>query len=352
MASIEDKIRLSASRNSELLRILSETDHAPPALEQQRRYIEDLRQQSTASQKNINKLDKLKEKEFKEHKAYRDSVMRRFAYKVSGKKEKFAQQAAKEEEDYFRVLQDEFKAKEMHKDIERMLAEALQVKQGLEEESKRHQEAQNNLDALYDSIFQGPSPGFSEEDDLETMSQQALEQYHQTSVAVETEDQAAKTLGTAQRTMQNALNSMQDALQYSRMDMWGGGTFTDMMERNALSQAEQYVMSAHMLVLQAQRLSPLVRDLPPARIAQGNLMSDVFFDNIFTDMAFHDKIKASNMEVEACARALAQNVEALQRSQRERLADLKDKAKRLEESRVALQKAREAAFQSHVGPSS
>lgn len=25
---------------------------------------------------------------------------------------------------------------------------------------------------------------------------------------------------------------------------------------------------------------------------QGNLMSDMFFDNIFTDMAFHQKIQA------------------------------------------------------------
>jgi hypothetical protein len=73
-------------------------------------------------------------------------------------------------------------------------------------------------------------------------------------------------------------------------------------------------------------------------------MSDVFFDNIWTDMAFHEKIKASNAEVARCAAELDRD--ALDaRSRRSRLLEeLHQQEKRLEADRVALQQAREAAF--------
>ena len=87
----------------------------------------------------------------------------------------------------------------------------------------------------------------------------------------------------------------------------------DMMERNALVNAQGNASQVEILVSQAMRASPPPRGVQPIGrldIARGfvascilflfpflliptlsfpysSLLSDVFFDNIFTDMAFH-----------------------------------------------------------------
>lgn len=80
--SVESRIKEAAARINELLQVLAETDHALPALEQQRRYIADLQNECAATEKRIATLDKQRQKELKEHAKYRDSVMRRLAFKV------------------------------------------------------------------------------------------------------------------------------------------------------------------------------------------------------------------------------------------------------------------------------
>jgi hypothetical protein len=87
------------------------------------------------------------------------------------------------------------------------------------------------------------------------------------------------------------------------------------MERNALTQAQMSASRADSLVEQAVRISPRVRHVGRVNIPAGyicslaflvravvthkfpcrSIISDVFFDNIFTDMAFHGKSKSSTI---------------------------------------------------------
>ena len=344
MASTEAKIHDAAARNAELLAVLAETDHAVPDLLAQNRLIEDLQAQAREAAARVATLDSRRKKELAEHERYRDSVVRRFAWKVSGRQEKFAERAAKEEREYFASLQMEHQGKQMAAHLDEALAAAVGARGALQAAADRHTAAQQDLDRLYRGIFQGPSPGFPEEDAREDDCAQAGRVYGDARRRAEAEGLATRLLADARRRLQNALGAMDDALRASRRDMYGGGTFHDMMERNALHQAEMHVAGARMLVLQAQGQSPAVRDLPPVTIAQGSLMSDVFFDNIFTDMAFHEKIERSAAEVHHCALALE---EQLSRSQARHAAlgdEVGEKGRLLETSRVALQKAREAAF--------
>lgn len=103
-----------------------------------------------------------------------------------------------------------------------------------------------------------------------------------------------------------------------------------------------------MLVDQASRTSPEVHPLPSVNIAQGSLMSDVLFDNIFTDMQFHEKIKQSQSELERAERDLqAQRSNAEQRYSSLN-GQLLQQAQGLESARVALQRVREDAFWKHA----
>ena len=343
--SLEDKIKETSARNAELLHALHDTESAAPALDAQKRYVADLEKQAAEAALNLKRLATKRKRELKEHESYRDSVMKRFAYKVSGKTDKFDARAAKEEREYFDVLQEEHQADVMKKNLDAMLSDAHRVRAELEAKVETHRQRQKELDSLYESIFTGPSPGFPEEDERERETNAIVQAYQEARSRVVAEGDVVKFLDQAQQRLNGALMCMEDALQASRMDMFGGGTFSDMMERNALNKAENQVQNARMMVGQAQRCSPLVRDLPPVRIAQGNLLGDVFFDNIFSDMAFHDKIHQSNKEVQQCARALTADLKAARQRHLEISRETDHKALEVQQARSRLQKVREAAFE-------
>jgi hypothetical protein len=343
--SLEDRIRDTSERNVELLNILHQTDSAIPDLEAQKRHVADLERQVARQAERLKQIGYRRKQELREHEHYRDSVLRRFAFKMSGKADKFEARAAKEEREYFDVLQEEHQAQVMKKNLDEMLADATTVRCELEVRAATHLEAQKDLDSLYESIFTGPSPGFPEEDQQERETSSALRAYQEARSRAEAEGLVVNILTQAQTRLNGALMSMEDALHASRRDMYGGGTFSDMMERSALNKAETLVRQATALVTQAQRASPMVRPLPPVRIAQGNLLGDVLFDNFFSDMAFHEKIQQSNLEVRNCAQSLTTDLISATQRHTELLREADQKNEVVRQARVLLQKAREKVFQ-------
>ncbi|KAK4465170.1 hypothetical protein QBC42DRAFT_262193 [Cladorrhinum samala] len=351
LASVKDKIRQASAKNTELLRVLTETDHAKPSLDQQRRLIADLEREVAESDKRLAAVGRKRQKEFKDHEKYRDSVLRRFAYKATGKSDKFSAKAAKEETEYFEALQEEQRETAISRDVKDQLSAARNVAENLEAQVRRHNEMQTELDNLYSSIFAGTTPGFPAEDEKEQICNAAMQAYHEARTALEAESHAVRILREAQQRMGHSLSAIEEALSHSRRDMFGGGSFTDMMERNALHRAEAEAMAAQMLVLQAKRMSPHVGDLPDVSINQGNLMMDVFFDNIFTDMAFHEEIKRSKQSVVRAASVMDGLLADAAKREAEVRTSLQTKEREMQEARVALQRERERAFESVMGGS-
>lgn len=66
MTDTEAQIRQAAPKNAELLRVLAETDHAPPALEQQNRFLADLQAQASQSDNKLKELDARRKSELKD----------------------------------------------------------------------------------------------------------------------------------------------------------------------------------------------------------------------------------------------------------------------------------------------
>jgi len=223
MEDIQSKIQAAAPRNQELLQTLSETDYAKPALEQQKRYVADVENEIKQLHKHLKQLEEKRKKELKDHEKYRDSVMKRFAYKIGGKREKFNVKAEKEEREYFEVLQEEHKATEMRKNLSSTLDEAQKHRSELEGAASRHDQAQRSLDELYDTIFEGPTPEFPEEDSKEYSANDALNRYHNMRVHVESEAQVLKILSNAAQKMSLAKYALAEARSHSQMDMFGGG---------------------------------------------------------------------------------------------------------------------------------
>ena len=344
--TIEEHIQAASARNAVLCQTLTETDYAKPSLAQQRGYIADLESELKQVKKRLTELDKRRDKDLMDHVKYRDSVFRRFAYKASGRREKFDEKAAQEEKEYFEGMQETNTKQEEQRQLQGLLDEANTRRGELERDAQRHEKAQKELDGLYDSIFGGPNPSqkFPEEDRLEKESEGILGEYEQHRQTLEGEERGLRLLQGARKEMTLALRHLASARGYSTWDMWGGGTMVDMMERNELSSADKQWSAVKTLHLEAQHSSRNIQPLPQVRVAAGSLMSDVFFDNIFTDMAFHEKIKQSEVEMRRADEALAGQLQAAQERVEHGQAAMRDLSGRLEQARVALQKRRMEIF--------
>jgi hypothetical protein len=222
---------------------------------------------------------------------------------------------------------------------------ALAAQDDLEKECARRATAQSELKSLYVRIFQGPTPSFPEEDEAERKVSSAHEAYSSACARLEVDRQVQRILEDVDRRLRVSLGHIESALDASRLDMFGASSKADMMERSALHDAELEVMQAQMLIMQAQRFSPEVMPLPSVKIARGSLMSDVLFDNIFSDMEFHDKIKNSRAELTRAYQTWKPQVEAAKERCRASEQQAKVQSELPKTAREELQRVRQRIFE-------
>ena len=150
--------------------------------------------------------------------------------------------------------------------------------------------------------------------------------------------------------MQTAAAAMQEAIDSSRLDIIGmGGSFADMMERDALSKAAVALSESLRHMDEARRWQPAIVHLRTVHIDMGHMVSDVMFDNIFSDMNQHERIKGSNNQLmEAMAQLKEQLAAQVQRAKGATEA-LKMARASMEEARGELQSIRAEAFERLAG---
>lgn len=351
MSQLTQSLINAAARNHELLSTLSSTDYAAKTLQDTTAYITDLETQTKATEKELLKLHSITEDERKDHVKLRDSTFRRYAHKLGGRKgeAKFVSRSEKEEREFLAAWQKEREAEERKSELRRALNTANEDRQRLESEKSRNVSAQCDLDQLYASIFSGPTPELPGEDQLETAVRYAKQHFEQVQSQCNADCAAVDALRRVETRLQTAAGAMQEALSMSRYDMMGGGTFADMMERDALSQAAVAISEGLRHMDEARRLQPAITHLREVHVDMGHFVSDVMFDNIFTDMAQHDRIHASNQQLmEAMAQLKQQMSMQVQRAQSAKLA-LNQARASMEEARVELQNIRAEAFERLAG---
>jgi hypothetical protein len=341
----KDIILAAAARNDELITILGETDYGQSALQQSTAYVSELQTLMAAEDENVKKAVVKLQKDQSKHEIYRDSHVKRLAYRMTGNKEKFQAKAEKEEREYHEALQARVQAEKKFEMLKDTLKEAQASKSEYEKVAARHKKAQADLDSLYNSIFDGPTPEFPEEDAAEASVQQARQIYQDISAKLNIESQVVQLLSHADERMSLARLQVDEAISCSDGDIWAFRVpMADLYERDYLSQAQVHASNVGVLVAMAQRSQPLVQSIGRMEIAQGNFMSDMLFDNIFSELSFHDKIKASEVELKrAHAKLLTQLKESKQRLARAK-SEFKTAEGRLQEARKQLERVRMEAF--------
>lgn len=286
MTSTHEKIHHAASRNTELLAGLHNTESAPSQLYQQIQYIKDLNEQLSVTEKQVSRLKEKTALELKDHKKYNESTFRRFAHRASGRTDKFNEKAAREEKEYFDAIQAQKSAEDELAYVRQLVAEAEVTKSQYEKDAAQHDKFQRALDALYNSIFAGTTPEFPEEDAREAACEAANARLQFLAQSLEKERHVLELVKKACGRLLDAKRLLMQAHDMSTMDLWGGSTFASMAKRNTLEQADSCMQQVRMLSQQIQQIEPgrEVRSLGAVEVSIGNIWSDVVFDNIFTDM--------------------------------------------------------------------
>jgi hypothetical protein len=344
MTSIQSKVHEAASQHAQLLQGLAETDHAPSQLQQQDAYLKDLKAQEASTSKRVEDLRTKTNLELKDHKKYSESTFRRFAHKASGRKERFAEKAAKEEREYFDAIQEQKTAEDELAYVRQLKAEAEMQRQKFDSDTSRHNHLQQQLDQLYNSVFAGQTPEFPEEDRIEEACNAASQYVQSIHQDLERERHVLFLLRQTSTKLSEARNYLDDAHGMSQWDMFGGGTMASMQKRNLLERAESSIQQVRMLQQQLQQVAPHLPSLGPLNIASGNIWGDVVFDNIFSDMEMHDKIKDSEAQVDRAGHKCGDLVRESEQREQRLLTDVRVANDRLKEARIELQRARETAF--------
>ncbi|KAF3039681.1 hypothetical protein E8E12_000657 [Didymella heteroderae] len=344
MTSIQSKVHEAASQHAQLLHGLAETDQAPSQLQQQDAYLKDLKAQEASTTKRVEALRKKTNLELKDHKKYSESTFRRFAHKATGRQERFAEKAGKEEREYFDAIQEQKTAEDELAYVRQLKAEAEVQRQKFDSDSTRHNHLQQQLDHLYNSIFAGQTPDFPEEDRKEedcNVASQHVQSIHQ---ELEKERHVLFLLRQISTKLSEARNFLDDAHGMSQWDMFGGGTMASMQKRSLLERAESSIQQVRMLQQQLQQVAPHLPSLGQLKIASGSIWGDVVFDNIFSDMEMHDKIKDSEAQVDRAGHKCGDMVRQSEQREQKLLGDVRNANEQLKTARIELQRAREEAF--------
>ena len=351
MSQLSERVAAYAGKNRELLSTLSQTDYAPPALKQNLAYISDLQAQISKTDTEIKRFHAVTEQERKEHTKIRDSVMRKYAHKLGGHKgeEKFKSKQEKEEREFMEAWQREREAQQRREVLGSALEQAEQQKSGQEADKAKHDQAQEELDRMYNSIFSGPTPDVPGEDEMEHAVYQARDWYNQCQTLLGNDKHAMEALQRANQQLAAARRDMDDALSASNVDRFGGGALFDMMERDALSRGQVKLSECLRAMDDARRSQPALPVLSEVNIDNGHFMSDVLFDNIFTDMAQHDRIRNSTAQMDQALRHLG----SIMSEQNTRLQHAQEQhwqaSRQLEDARGELQRIRSEAFERFGG---
>ncbi|KAE9367271.1 hypothetical protein N431DRAFT_429938 [Stipitochalara longipes BDJ] len=345
-STIQDRLAAAASQNAQLLQTISDTSYATSEYQQTNKFIGDLKKEISLQEKKLREVNHAVDIEYSQHKKYRDSHVKRLAYKIGGKKDKFEADATREEKEWLDAVAIQLQTKKALEHLNAKLAEATKKNADVMDVLRIRTTAGLELDALYKSIFDGPTPEIPEEDQKEQEWLQAETNFNMAGVMLNTEKQAHDILVDADRFMNLAIRDIISARDASGYDCWGvGGVWTEMSENNSLVSCEQHVRQVEMLIMQAQRIQPAVRNISDMRVAQMNFMTNVVFDNIFSDLELRDRIKQSQSQLKMAQADLTAELQAARERTKVVQAEVNEAKAVLDQKRLELQQIRSVAFE-------
>lgn len=349
--SIYENIAATRNRHSQILSSLAAVDRAPEALKSQDVYLTSLRDELNATNRDLREIQKRTQAEREKHASYRDSTIRRLMYRATGKRADFEERADREMREYYSALERENEMQAQKDMLGTEIGEAESRKKELQRACNERAALSDELEAMYRSLFEGPTEEFPEEDAQEQVTKTAQRRYGELSERLDNINRAAQCLAKAQLTIKQALLNLFEAVRQCERDIWGfGGLLADMGQQNCLSRAQQKVSQTQMLVNQAMRLDRHVQPLPAMNIVQHDMISGLIFDNAFYNINFLKRVQQSFNEVKLAEHALGVQLRRTKSRAADMQEDVGEATVTLDSAQRELRRLREQAFMQAAEP--
>ena len=344
--TLQKQVQAASAQQARMLKTISDHDHAVAFHQQTFQLVHTLRKQVMEQEKRLKDVQKAVASEHADHKKFRDSHVRRLAYRVGGKTEQFEERASKEEQEWLDAVQAELNAKRDLERVQEELTEAEKTKNELFTAASRRNAAEAELDELYNRLFEGPTPDCPEEDVQELEVHDAQRDYDIVQMTVSAEEQTIAVLQQAEDYLTKALSDINTVLNSKQMNMPGvDTTWPQMQERRLLERAQGEVQEVHRLLKEAQSIQPDVGGIAYLEAAEMDFLSNIVCPNIFSNQSLRDRILVSQKRLRMAQELLRDRTMASRERLRHGSKEMSMAKKKLQTKRMELRQLRTTLFE-------
>jgi hypothetical protein len=301
----EQTIREAGPHYLSLQQTLSESEWAVAALPQVTKTHQAAETAAKSTKEQIRKFDKRSQNQLERFNNLKHHSVKRAWYRTTGKlEEKIEEEEKAWLKEYEQVQAVKAKGQEQDKEVD----EARKIKDQCVRTKATFEKAQKDLKSLLEGLFDGPTPSFPSEDALEQSLAMARQRHDDINILAKRQTYITNSLQRAHQCLVGALQALQSSLQMNTYDMFSHGGYADWMVHSALGEARDLATRAQFLVNEVRRLEPSIPHLGDIHIEQDNLVFNIVFDNIFTDLRMRQIIQQSYSKIQRAVGVLQREV--------------------------------------------
>ncbi|KAK7045434.1 hypothetical protein VNI00_007687 [Paramarasmius palmivorus] len=267
------RIHEHAESHTSLTKHYLELQSAPDQLTRHNEYLEDLLRQLKTTRENVEKASAVTRQENEvETKSISKS---KWFLSRKNLKEKAREQTEQQERELAEALETEFRERATLKSLENAVEEAIRKKDKLTDKVAESNEVKEELRQLYDKIFDGPTPEFPKNDELQNHLKFAQEASDNIQAQIFSHSQAENCLVEAERKLDHCLLMIQSAINAAPYTSGTQRIFND-QGRMDLESASVAGSEAQKFLEDARTICPVVPALPPIRVKDHPSMLENF----------------------------------------------------------------------------
>ncbi|KAJ4467317.1 hypothetical protein C8R41DRAFT_51421 [Lentinula lateritia] len=290
---LQQAIAEHSSRHTELLNLLLQLESVPESLKEQTRLVDDLQAELEECEANVARLFENTRSQRRNADPGIISGGLKFSQVFRSRKEKEKDREREERNKrlFSEAMAEETKERDRRASLEQALTKAQASKTDFLNKMQEYDTIKAKIDALYTLIFNGPTPGFPKEDELEQLVQASYSVVERAKAGYNSENEALEILSRSERTFRECQAKLKDAIYWATASMLAGGRTAEAKETASLRLANSLALKAQGFVREAQQLSAHIRTLEVPSIAREMPARKE------NDTEFHEVLKAAAAEL-------------------------------------------------------
>ena len=258
-------IEQAAPQNTILLNDIQNTEEAVNALQNNETRLTHAKDELKGQDKTVSKATYASKNEFYNYSHRKDSKSTRWYYILTRMRQNYESKLKEAEQSYHNALAVQSQAEKRQQELQRDIRAIEEENSKLEKLAEKHVEAHKAIDKLYDAIFSGPTPGFSDEDERELTFKAAEAEHKATSQTVQAMTKAYKSTQSIKMSLEKAQDEIKSA-EHETDSAFFVADYTQIF----VKRAARFVARARQLQEQAVEALPLPLDRSLVKV-QDNL---------------------------------------------------------------------------------